>query len=71
MQSRPAKCIILALRKEMPDQDGDFARCRDSGDLLTSACFDAQEEGAQRPWYFGRSPSRLDEEPPCKGAALF
>ncbi len=45
----------------MPDQRGEFACNRDSGDLAAPLAADAQEEGSQRSWRFRCCPGSLDE----------
>src|SRR5260370_3245212 len=60
-QRRACLLIVGALGQQMPAQDGQLACPGDRRDLRAATGADAQKEGAQRAWRFGRSPSCLDQ----------
>lgn len=63
--------VILLLGQHVPDQRGEFACNRDSGDLVAPLAADAQEEGSQRSWRFRCCPGSLDEHGAGMGAPMF
>lgn len=58
-EAGPCPAVILFLRQHVPAQRGKLSRHGDGSDLMTAACPDEDEEGAQRSRCF-RRPGRLD-----------
>jgi hypothetical protein len=70
MERRASEGIILALGQQVPDENRDFARGSNRGDLLSASDFDTNEKGVERPRRSCRSPGRLDQKTPRQGPAL-
>ena len=70
MQRGARQEIALVLRQQMPDQDGQLARCRDSCHMLTPPGPHPKEKGSQGTWCSRRCPGRLNQHPACMSASL-
>src|SRR6202035_1836431 len=70
MERRASEGIILALGQQVPDENRDFARGSNRGDLLSASDFDTNEKGVERPRRGCRSPGRLDQKTPRQEPAL-
>src|SRR5271155_1322886 len=61
VQRRPGPHVAFAFAQQMPDEHRELTGRRDSGDMLTAAGADSQEERPQRTRRSRCRPSRLDE----------
>jgi hypothetical protein len=64
-QCRTCPRIVLFVREHMPDDGGQFSRCRDGCNLHAAAGTDAQEKRAQWAWGLCCSPGRLYQHGAC------
>src|ERR1700729_1983706 len=60
-EARTAEGVAFAFAQQMPDEHRELTGGRDSGDMLTAAGADSQEERPQRTRRSRCRPSRLDE----------
>ena len=70
VQRRTRPEIALILCQKVPDQDGELACRRHSGDVLPAPALHAQKETAQRARRAGCGPARLDQHAASVAAAL-
>ena len=70
VQRRPGPHVAFAFAQQMPDERRELTGGRDSGDMLTAAGANSQEERTQRTWRSRCRPSRLDEHAARMAAAL-
>ena len=61
VQRQPGPHVAFAFAQQMPDEHRELTGGRDSGDMLTAAGADSQEERTQRTRRSRCRPSRLDE----------
>src|ERR1700677_4805613 len=61
VQRRPGPHVAFAFAQQIPDEHRELTGGRDSGDMLTAAGADPQEERTQRTRRSRCRPSRLDE----------
>src|ERR1700761_3145391 len=61
VQRRPGPHVAFTFAQQMPDEHRELTGRRDSGDMLTAAGADSQEERTQRTRRSRCRPSRLDE----------
>ena len=61
VQRGPGPHVTFVFAQQMPDEHRELTGSRDSGDMLTAAGADSQEEHTQRTRRSRRRPSGLDE----------
>ena len=70
MQCGTRQEIALVLRQQMPDQDGQLARRRDSCHMLTPPGPHPKEKSSQGTWRSRCCPGRLNQHTACMSASL-
>src|SRR5271156_3511841 len=70
VQRRPGPHVAFTFAQQMPDEHRELTGRRDSGDMLTAAGADSQEECTQRTRRLRCRPGGLDEHASGMAAAL-